>query len=72
MVSRGSFPFHVLHGVQGVQDEVEHHLLQMNAVAVDRRERRVELEHGARPAKQEVAVHQSEDVADQIVQVERP
>ena len=61
----------VVDGVHAVGDQVEQHLLQMNAIAQDRRQIARNLQGQANVARRGVGTHQGDDVLEQLVHVQR-
>ena len=55
----------------GVADEIQHQLLQLDAVAVHRRQARAEAGRDFHVARHEIAVRELEHFAQQVVQVDR-
>src|SRR6476659_9897482 len=59
------------HGFDAVQDEVDDDLLQLHAVTEDRVKARIKVEPQLHPIIKHLALHQADDVMDQIVDIER-
>ena len=60
----------VLHGVQGVEQQVKQNLLQLHPVAMNSRQGRVGLQRQPHPARLGIRPHQGDDFARQQVKVE--
>ena len=58
------------HGVEAVEDQVDHNLLQLNPVGGDRRQARRQLEVDRRPAQRDVGCGQVDHLFDDFVDVE--